>query len=85
MEAGVESVVAPMIRHIFSNFHEKLNARLKEIIHNAFCFKNGRQYCKFIVLSSEITHFVKHESKAKTGNRENIPESSLSIAYLSSS
>lgn len=66
----------------FSIFHKKLNARLKEIIHNAFCFKNCRQYCKFIVLSSEITHFVKHESKAKTGNRENIPEFLIDSVFV---
>ena len=33
--------------------HEKLNIRLKEIIHNAFYFKNGRQRYKLTVLGHE--------------------------------
>jgi len=45
--------------------HEKLNTRLKKIIHNEFYFKNGRQRYKFIVLGHELTCFIKHEMKSK--------------------
>jgi hypothetical protein len=37
-----------------------------EIIHNRhFTLKMGRQRCKFIVLSHDLTYVVKHETKGK--------------------
>ena len=34
-------------------------------MHNAFCFKNGRQRYKFMVRGHELTVFVKLETKCK--------------------
>jgi hypothetical protein len=44
--------------------HEKLNTRLKEIIHNAFYFKNGRQRYKlkkFLVTNKDILWNTSHQ------------------------
>jgi len=37
---------------------EKFNTSLKEIIHNAFYLKNGRQHYKFIVLGQKLTYCI---------------------------
>ena len=46
--------------------HEKLKTSLNEIIHNALCFKIGRQRYKFVFLGPELTYLIKHEMKSKT-------------------
>ena len=59
-----------------------------EIIHNGhFTLKMGRQRCKSIVLSHELTYVVKHERKGKkyTKRTTSVCLGSVCITYLSSS
>jgi len=61
--------------------HRNLKIRLKEIIHNRFFFKHGKQRYKFIVLGQQFTYFVKHESKSKMCYTENEAISSNVIFF----
>ena len=46
--------------------HDKLKQRLKNIITQAFFYKNGSRRYKYIVLGHDRTYFVKYETTSKT-------------------
>ena len=45
--------------------HDKLKSRLTTIVHQAFCFKNGKKRYEYIVVNHNSTYFVKNHSNAK--------------------
>ena len=45
--------------------HDKLKSRLTAIVHQAFCFKNGKKRYEYIVVNYNSTYFVKDHSNAK--------------------
>ena len=45
--------------------HDKLKFRLTAIVHQAFCFKNGKKRYEYIVVNYNSTYFVKTHSNPK--------------------
>ena len=45
--------------------HDKLKYILASIVNQAFCFKNGKKRCEYIVVNDNSTYFVKSHSNAK--------------------
>ena len=45
--------------------HDKLKSSLPSIVHQAFCFKNGKKRYEYIVVNCNSTYFVKNHSNAK--------------------
>ena len=45
--------------------HDKLKERLKDIIHQAFFYKNGTRRYTYIALGYDSTYFVKYDTNAK--------------------
>ena len=46
--------------------YDKLKCRLKELIHNAFHYKNGKRRYQFLVINGNRTYFVTNHSDCKT-------------------
>ena len=55
----------------FSNLYTTiLHENVKEIMHTAFYFKNGKQRCKSILLGHQLTYLIKHKKNRRHKENE---------------